>query len=65
MAELRLENVHTVRMPKTQYLELFEFGFQNFRERLTDERRHLVETFVIIKRMLKENDIRLEVVEDA
>ncbi|SPF39519.1 hypothetical protein SBA4_2350006 [Candidatus Sulfopaludibacter sp. SbA4] len=54
-------DVESVRIESSQYRELFRYGFENFREKLTDERRNLVEAFVLIKRLLRENSIPLEV----
>ena len=55
-------DVQAIRIDRSHYRELFEYGFENFREKLTDERRNLVEAFVLIKRLLRQNNIPLEVV---
>ncbi|MBZ5618262.1 MAG: hypothetical protein LAQ69_05920 [Acidobacteriia bacterium] len=64
-AQITPGEVEAIRIERKQYRELFEYGFENFREKLTDERRNLVEAFVLIKRLLRQNSIPLEVVPNA
>jgi hypothetical protein len=64
-AKLLPSGLEAVRLKSSQYKELFEFGFENFRVKLTDERRTLVEAFVLIKKILKEKGIPLEVTAHA
>ena len=61
LAALEPSGVAAVRIETNRYRELFEFGFENFRVKLTDERRHVVEAFVLIKRILREKKIPFEV----
>jgi hypothetical protein len=60
-AKLLPSGLEAVRLEMSQYKELFEFGFENFRAKLTDERRILVEAFVLIKKILREKGIPMEV----
>jgi hypothetical protein len=64
-AKLLPSGIEAVRLKMSQYKELFEFGFENFRVKLTDERRTLVEAFVLIKKILRKKGIPLEVTTGA
>ena len=64
-SELKLSGIEAVRLEANLYRELFEFGFENFRVKLTDERRFVFEAFVMIKKILRENKIPLEVAKSA
>ena len=48
-APLTPGDVEAVRIERSQYRELFRHGFESFREKLTDERRNLVEAFVLME----------------
>ena len=64
-SQLQTPSLEAVRLEAHLYGELFEFGFENFRVKLTDERRSVIEAFVMIKKILRENKIPLEVTKSA
>ena len=65
LAQVTPVEVESIRIEKRQYQELFHYAYQNLREKLTDERRNLVEAFVLIKRLMRQNNIPLEVTDNA
>jgi len=61
VAQTTPSSVEVVRIARQRYYELFHEAFDDFRRRFNDERRQLVDTFVLILRLLKNNHIPLEI----
>jgi hypothetical protein len=61
IAPVTVSSVEVVRMERERYDELFEFAFESFSAKLSVEKRFLVESFVNIKRLLKQKNVPLEV----
>lgn len=58
-------DLESVRMPRSEHDLRFEFAYEDFRAKLNYEERAVINDFVQLKRLLKQHNIPLEVVDDA